>query len=88
VIFCHAAAPATVAGPREISCPRFRAVSSSRFTGRALALANERHHEYATVEHLLLALVDDDDAAAMMRDRNADLDRRTKQSDAVYDDVS
>ena len=31
---------------------------------RALALANERHHEYATLEHLLLALVDDQDAAA------------------------
>jgi hypothetical protein len=29
---------------------------------RALALANERHHENATLEHLLLALVDDEDA--------------------------
>ena len=26
---------------------------------RALGLASERHHEYATLEHLLLALVDD-----------------------------
>ena len=26
---------------------------------RALALANERHHEYATLEHLLLALIED-----------------------------
>ena len=26
---------------------------------RALAIANERHHEYATLEHLLLSLVDD-----------------------------
>jgi len=34
---------------------------------RALALANERHHEYATLEHLLLALLDDQDAAAVMR---------------------
>src|SRR6187200_1595127 len=34
---------------------------------RALALANERHHEYATLEHLLLALIDDQDAAAVMR---------------------
>ena len=33
---------------------------------RALALANERHHEYATLEHLLLALIDDADAAAVM----------------------
>ena len=29
---------------------------------KALALANERHHEYATLEHLLLALIDDVDA--------------------------
>src|ERR1700684_47178 len=42
---------------------------------RALALANERHHEYATLEHLLLALVDDQDAAAVMRACNVDLDK-------------
>src|SRR6266849_855754 len=34
---------------------------------RALALANERHHEYATLEHLLLALIDDVDALAAMK---------------------
>jgi ATP-dependent Clp protease ATP-binding subunit ClpA len=42
---------------------------------RALALANERHHEYATLEHLLLALVDDPDAAALMRACNVDIDK-------------
>ncbi len=41
---------------------------------RALALANERRHEYSTLEHLLLALVDDQDAAAVMRACNVDLD--------------
>ena len=41
---------------------------------RALAIANERHHEYATLEHLLLALVDDKDAAAVMRACSVDLD--------------
>jgi ATP-dependent Clp protease ATP-binding subunit ClpA len=46
---------------------------------RALALANERHHEYATLEHLLLALIDDQDAAAVMRACNVDLDERQKQ---------
>jgi ATP-dependent Clp protease ATP-binding subunit ClpA len=39
-----------------------------------MALANERHHEYATLEHLLLALIDDQDAAAVMRACNVDLD--------------
>src|SRR5881409_1662783 len=45
---------------------------------RALALANERHHEYATLEHLLLALLDDPDAAAVMRACNVDLDTLRK----------
>ncbi|MCO6050547.1 ATP-dependent Clp protease ATP-binding subunit ClpA [Mesorhizobium sp. RP14(2022)] len=40
---------------------------------QALTLANERHHEYATLEHLLLALIDDTDAAAVMRACNVDL---------------
>ncbi len=34
---------------------------------RALALAKKFHHEYATLEHLLYALTDDPDAAAVMR---------------------
>ena len=42
---------------------------------RALAIANERHHEYATLEHLLLSLVDDQDAAAVMRACNVDVEK-------------
>ncbi|MCC0006983.1 MAG: ATP-dependent Clp protease ATP-binding subunit ClpA [Hyphomicrobiaceae bacterium] len=42
---------------------------------RALEYANERSHEAATLEHLLLALVDDRDAAAVMRACNVDLDK-------------
>src|SRR2546422_2961112 len=42
---------------------------------RALAIANERHHQYATLEHLLLSLIDDQDAAAVMRACNVDLDK-------------
>jgi ATP-dependent Clp protease ATP-binding subunit ClpA len=42
---------------------------------RALSLANERHHQYATLEHLLLSLIDDQDAAAVMRACNVDLDK-------------
>ena len=41
---------------------------------RALSFAGERNHEYATLEHLLLALVDDQDAAAVMRACEVDLD--------------
>ena len=45
---------------------------------RALSLANERRHEYATLEHLLLALIDDVDAAAVMRACGVDLDALRK----------
>jgi ATP-dependent Clp protease ATP-binding subunit ClpA len=41
--------------------------SSEQSLHRALALANERHHEYMTLEHLLLALIDDVDALAAMK---------------------
>ena len=41
---------------------------------QALAMANERHQEYATLEHLLLALTEDQDAAAVMRACNVDID--------------
>jgi ATP-dependent Clp protease ATP-binding subunit ClpA len=40
---------------------------------RAVAYANQRKHEYATLEHLLLSLVDDEDAAAVMRACDVDL---------------
>jgi len=33
---------------------------------RAIAYANHREHQYATLEHLLLALIDDVDASAVM----------------------
>ena len=34
---------------------------------RALAAANARLHEFATLEHLLLALIEDQDAMAVLR---------------------
>ena len=42
---------------------------------QALALARERRHEYATLEHLLLALTEDQDAMAVLRACGVDLDR-------------
>ena len=40
---------------------------------RALAGANHRKHQYATLEHLLLALIEDQDASAVMKACNVDL---------------
>ncbi|GBQ37378.1 ATP-dependent Clp protease ATP-binding subunit ClpA [Gluconacetobacter azotocaptans] len=42
---------------------------------RALTLAGDRRHEYATLEHLLLALVDDSDAVTVFRACGVDLDK-------------
>jgi ATP-dependent Clp protease adapter protein ClpS len=42
---------------------------------RALAAANQRRYEYATLEHLLLALTDDEDASTVMRACNVDLEK-------------
>ncbi|HXR88462.1 MAG TPA: ATP-dependent Clp protease ATP-binding subunit ClpA [Stellaceae bacterium] len=42
---------------------------------RALAYANERRHEYATLEHLLLALIEDQDAIAVLRACSVDLEK-------------
>jgi ATP-dependent Clp protease ATP-binding subunit ClpA len=55
----------------------------------ALALANARRHELATLEHLLLALIDEPDAAKVMRACAVDIDelRKTLQ-DFVDDDLS
>ncbi|WP_374764988.1 ATP-dependent Clp protease ATP-binding subunit ClpA [Yunchengibacter salinarum] len=41
---------------------------------RALSEANSRRHEYATLEHLLLALTEDPDAVAVMRACGVELD--------------
>jgi ATP-dependent Clp protease ATP-binding subunit ClpA len=41
---------------------------------RALKEANERNHEYATLEHLLLSLLDDPEALAVLRACDVDID--------------
>jgi ATP-dependent Clp protease ATP-binding subunit ClpA len=45
---------------------------------RALASARDRRHEYATLEHLLLSLIEDVDASAVLRACSVDLDLLTK----------
>ena len=42
---------------------------------QALTYANERSQEYATLEHLLLALIDDKDASAVMQASNVNLEK-------------
>ncbi|GGE33127.1 ATP-dependent Clp protease ATP-binding subunit ClpA [Marinicauda pacifica] len=53
---------------------------------RALAAANERKHEYATLEHLLLSLCDDEDAGAVMRACDVDVDELRSTLNEYVDD--
>ncbi|OYU50321.1 MAG: ATP-dependent Clp protease ATP-binding subunit ClpA [Rhizobiales bacterium PAR1] len=53
---------------------------------QALGHASSRRHEFATLEHLLLALIDDPDAAAVMQACNVDLDV-LKQTVVTYIDT-
>src|SRR3546814_19891475 len=55
------------AGPaRRKPMPSF-SESLEKTLHNALKAASERHHEYATLEHLLSALIDDEHAAEVMR---------------------
>ncbi|MEM9031092.1 MAG: ATP-dependent Clp protease ATP-binding subunit ClpA [Pseudomonadota bacterium] len=55
----------------------------------ALALANARRHELATLEHLLLALIDEPDAAKVMQACSVDLEALRKTLlDFIEDDLS
>ena len=49
--------------------------SLERALERALGLAAERKHEYATLEHLLLALTEDEDAAEVMTACKLDIEK-------------
>lgn len=64
--------PAFSAHPTDESGPVFSTELSSTLH-RALAYANQRKHEYTTLEHLLLALTDDVDASALMSACKVDL---------------
>ena len=56
---------------------------------RALSFASDRKHEYATLEHLLLGLIDDQDAAAVLRACGVDVDKlRTDLSEFLDKDLA
>jgi ATP-dependent Clp protease ATP-binding subunit ClpA len=52
----------------------------------AIKLASDRHHEYATLEHLLLALIDDTDASQVMKACNVDMDVLRKSVQKYIDE--
>ena len=55
----------------------------------ALALANSRSHEFATLEHLLLALIDEPDASRVMKACSVDTEElRTTLVDFIDEDLS
>jgi len=52
----------------------------------AIKLASDRHHEYATLEHLLLSLIDDTDASQVMKACNVDMDALKKAVQKYIDE--
>jgi ATP-dependent Clp protease ATP-binding subunit ClpA len=55
----------------------------------ALTYANERSHEYATLEHLLLALTDDPDAVAVMNACNVNIEKlKTSLTEYIDNELS
>jgi ATP-dependent Clp protease ATP-binding subunit ClpA len=55
---------------------------------RALAYARQRKHQYVTLEHLLLALIDDVDASAVMQACKVDLGGlKEKLTEYIDDDL-
>nr|WP_174821227.1 ATP-dependent Clp protease ATP-binding subunit ClpA [Ruegeria arenilitoris] len=55
----------------------------------ALAAANERRHEFATLEHLLLALLEEPDAVRVMKACSVDLDElRSSLVEFIEEDLS
>jgi ATP-dependent Clp protease ATP-binding subunit ClpA len=52
---------------------------------RALALAGDRNHELATLEHLLLALCDDTDAVAVLKACGVDIEKLRQDLTAFID---
>jgi ATP-dependent Clp protease ATP-binding subunit ClpA len=56
---------------------------------QALTLASERRHEYATLEHLLLALTNDEDAIEVMTACKVDVDRlRTSLNEYLDEEMT
>jgi ATP-dependent Clp protease ATP-binding subunit ClpA len=53
---------------------------------RALAMANERHHEYATLEHLLLSLTEDQDAVSVLRACGIDISALRRNLSSYIDE--
>jgi ATP-dependent Clp protease ATP-binding subunit ClpA len=52
---------------------------------RSLAFAAERRHEYATLEHLLLGLIDDADALTVLRACGVDIERLRREATEFLD---
>jgi ATP-dependent Clp protease ATP-binding subunit ClpA len=80
------ARPSEQQGAPEV--PSFSTTLEQSIHG-ALALANARRHELATLEHLLLALIDEPDAARVMQACSVNLDELRKDlEDFISDDLS
>ena len=78
----------TLEDRKDTNVPSF-STSLEQAIHQALATANANNHELATLEHLLLALVDEPDAAKVMKACSVDLEALSKTlTDFIDDDLS
>ncbi len=70
---------------KGITCQVFR-IALKKTLHRALAVAGERRHEYATLEHLLLALTEDSDAMSVMKACGVEVDKLRQDLGSYLDD--
>jgi Glyoxalase superfamily protein/Clp amino terminal domain, pathogenicity island component len=77
--------PSTGPAPRRSVGTSF-SFALERSLHRAVELATIRKHEYTTLEHLLLALIDDADAAETMQACGADLRQLSERLTSYIDD--
>jgi hypothetical protein len=75
----------TASAPRTSGGQAF-SVALEKSLHRAVELATTRKHGFTTLEHLLLALIDDPDAAETMRACGADLPQLSERLTAYVDD--
>lgn len=82
-----ASEPASVQPPRaSIKWPSGFTRELEQTLNRAITYATARKHEFATLEHLLLALLDDPDASGVMKANEVDLEALRRATTGYIDD--
>ena len=73
-------------GPKKVTIMPSFSNSLEKSIHAAINLANERKHEFATLEHLLLALTNEKDARKVLEACNVDIQELSKKLNEFLDE--